>query len=69
LIKIPKNVGITRTVPNIYHGVLFPILVFVLSLRNPTIGVVKPSAIYPESMTNADITASSLTTSFTKNKT
>ena len=40
-----RKVGITNNDPKIYQGVLFPILVFVLSLKNPTKGVVKPSAI------------------------
>jgi len=67
--NIPKKVGITMKVPKIYHGALLPILVFVLSLRKPTTGVVKPSAIYPESITKAAMTASNFTTFFTKYKT
>jgi len=43
-----------------------PIFVLVLSLKNPTTGVVRPSAIYPESMTNAAMTASNFTTFLTK---
>ena len=38
--------------PTIYQGALLPILVLHLSLANPTIGVVIPSAIYPESIAN-----------------
>ncbi len=64
--NIPKNVGITNNVPNKYQGVLLPHLVFVLSLNKPTTGVVSPSAIYPDSMTDAEVTGSNFTTSFTK---
>ena len=56
----------TKNVPNTYQGVRFPNLVFVLSDSNPTIGVVIPSATYPESITDAEATLSSFTTSFTK---
>ena len=34
---------VTRTKPNIYQGVLLPILVFVLSEKYPTSGVAKAS--------------------------
>jgi len=63
--KIPKNVGMTQIVPKTYQGVLFPILVSVLSLKNPTVGVVKASAIYPERITKPDTTELSPTTSLT----
>ena len=46
-----KKEGITRIVPAMYHGYLFPILVFVLSLKIPTNGVVIASATYPDSIT------------------
>lgn len=39
----------TNHVPNINHGVRFPILVLVLSIRKPTMFVAIPSAICPES--------------------
>jgi hypothetical protein len=63
--KIPRKVGITRIVPKMYHGVRFPILVSVLSLKNPTVGVVSASAICPDSMTDADTNGLNLTTSLT----
>ena len=44
----PKYVGITKRVPNMYQGVLFPHLVFILSLAIPTKGLMIPSAIYPD---------------------
>lgn len=50
--NIPKNVGMTKSVPKKYHGILFPNLVFILSLKNPTKDVQIPSAIYPESIDN-----------------
>lgn len=46
---MPKKLGTTIMEPIMNHGVLFPHLVSHLSLRRPTIGVVTPSAIYPES--------------------
>lgn len=36
--------------PPIYHGILFPILVLVISERWPTIGVAIASAIWPDSI-------------------
>ena len=53
--NIPKNVGITKIVPKKYHGILFPNLVLILSLKNPTKEVQIPSAIYPESIDNPTI--------------
>jgi hypothetical protein len=50
-------------VPTIYHGALDPILVLHLSLAKPTIGVVIPSAIYPESMAKPAFVGLNLTTS------
>jgi len=44
----PKYVGITKRVPNMYQGVLFPHRVFILSLAIPTNGLMIPSAIYPD---------------------
>lgn len=64
-IKIPRKVGITRMVPKMYQGALFPILELVLSLMKPTMGVVIPSAIYPESITKAAVVESSPITAFT----
>lgn len=56
--------GITNKVPKINQGYLFPHEVFILSLETPTIGVVIPSAIYPESKHNPVIVESRLTTLF-----
>jgi hypothetical protein len=50
-------------VPAIYHGALLPILVLHLSLSNPTIGVVIPSATWPESIAKPAYVALSPTTS------
>jgi hypothetical protein len=50
--NIPRKLGSTIMVPAIYQGALDPILVLHLSLAKPTIGVVIPSAIYPESIAN-----------------
>lgn len=49
-------------VPIIYQGALLPILVLNLSLANPTIGVVIPSAIYPESIAKPAFVGVNLTT-------
>jgi hypothetical protein len=62
--KIPRKLGRTMIVPIIYHGALEPILVLHLSLAKPTIGVVIPSAIYPESIANPAFVELSLTTSW-----
>jgi hypothetical protein len=43
--KIPRKLGRTIMVPAMYQGAREPILVLHLSLANPTIGVVMPSAI------------------------
>ena len=42
---MPKNVGKTNKTPNVYHGILFPQRVLVLSDNKPTIGVAIPSEI------------------------
>jgi hypothetical protein len=47
LLNVPKKVGKTRSVPKIYQGVLFPIGELNLSDKYPTVGVARPSAIYP----------------------
>ena len=60
--KIPKKQGMTNIVPKIYQGVLFPIGVSILSLSMPTIGVIRPSANYPESTAPAPSALGSLTT-------
>ena len=62
--KIPIKVGITNKVPKIYQGYLFPQDVFILSLETPTIGVVIPSAIYPERRQSPVIVGSRFTTLF-----
>ena len=49
-------------VPKINQGILCPHLVVILSLRIPTIGVIIPSAIWPENKHYPVILASSLTT-------
>ena len=41
---------VTSINPAIYQGFLCPILVFVLSDSNPTIGVMMPSVICPDRM-------------------
>jgi hypothetical protein len=64
-IKIPRKLGSTMTVPAMYHGALLPILVLHLSLEKPTIGVVIPSAIYPESIAKPAFVAERPTTSLT----
>ena len=56
------KVGITNKVPNIYHGYLLPQEVFILSLKTPTIGVVIPSAIYPDNRHNPVTVVSRFTT-------
>jgi hypothetical protein len=61
---MPMNVGITNKVPNMYQGCLFPHDVLILSLETPTIGVVIPSAIYPDKRHNPVIVGSSFTTLF-----
>ncbi len=50
-------------VPTMYQGALDPILVLHLSLAKPTIGVVIPSAIYPESIAKPAFVGLSFTTS------
>lgn len=60
--KIPRKQGNTIIVPIIYQGALLPILVLNLSLANPTIGVVIPSAIYPESIAKPAFVGVNLTT-------
>ena len=60
---MPKKDGRTMIVPAIYHGALLPILVLHLSLSNPTIGVVIPSATWPESIAKPAYVALSPTTS------
>ena len=50
VLKVNRNEGITINVPMMYHGVLFPIWVSVLSMRYPTTFVATPSAIWPESI-------------------
>jgi hypothetical protein len=47
-VKIPMKQGITKSVPMMYQGILWPHLVLILSLITPTKGVVIPSAICPE---------------------
>jgi len=49
VLNVSKKDGITNTVPNINQGVLLPILVLVLSIKNPTRFVAIPSVICPES--------------------
>jgi hypothetical protein len=60
--KIPINVGITNKKPKIYQGYLLPHDVWILSLETPTIGVVIPSAIYPDKRHKPVMVGSSLTT-------
>lgn len=48
------------------QGILLPILVLNLSEKKPTKGVAIPSAIYPDNITEAEVTALSLTTFLTK---
>ena len=48
MLKVSRKEGITRRVPNKNHGVRLPILVLVLSIKNPTRFVEIPSAIWPE---------------------
>ena len=62
--NIPIKVGITNRVPKINQGCLFPQEVWILSLETPTIGVVRPSAICPESRQRPVTVGSSLTTLF-----
>ena len=52
--KIPRKLGKTIIVPAMYQGAREPILVLHLSLAKPTIGVVIPSAIYPDNMAKPD---------------
>lgn len=61
---MPIKVGTTNNVPKIYQGYLLPHEVLILSLETPTIGVVIPSAIYPERRHNPVIVGSSFTTLF-----
>lgn len=61
--KIPKNVGMTKSVPNIYHGVLYPHGELNLSLSIPTNGVISPSANYPDRTAAAPTVQSTFTTS------
>ena len=61
---MPKKLGSTIIVPMMYHGALDPILVLHLSLAKPTMGVVIPSAIYPESIANPAFVELSFTTSW-----
>ena len=49
---MPRKLGNTIIVPIMYQGAREPILVLHLSLAKPTIGVVIPSAIWPESIAN-----------------
>ena len=61
---MPIKVGTTYSVPKIYQGYLLPQDVLILSLETPTIGVVIPSAIYPDKRHNPVIVASRFTTLF-----
>ena len=47
---MPRKLGRTIIDPTIYQGALDPILVLNLSLANPTIGVVIPSANCPDNI-------------------
>ena len=60
--KIPKKVGTTNKVPKIYQGVRFPHGELSLSLRMPTVGVMTPSANYPDKTAAAAVPSSRLTT-------
>ncbi len=60
----PKYVGITKRVPNMYQGVLFPHRVFILSLAIPTKGLMIPSAIYPDKKAWPARSSGTLTTDF-----
>ena len=60
----PKYVGITRRVPKMYQGVLFPHRVFILSLAIPTKGLMIPSAIYPDKKAWPARSSGTLTTVF-----
>ena len=53
VLKVSKNVGITSTTPAMYHG-FWPIdhFLFVLSIKNPTVTVANPSAIWPDNNEN-----------------
>jgi hypothetical protein len=62
-VKMPIKQGITKIDPTIYHGILYPHLVLILSLRTPTSGVVIPSIIYPERVAPAVTSAESPMTS------
>ena len=53
--KSPKKEGATKVVPNRYQGVRLPQDVLVQSEHTPTSGVMRPSAICPESMTSLHI--------------
>jgi len=55
LMKMPIKDGITSRDPIKYHVFLFPAGQLSLSEQIPTIGVVNPSAIYPESSAAAAI--------------
>lgn len=61
---MPRKLGRTMIVPMMYQGALDPILVLHLSLAKPTIGVVIPSAIYPESIAKPAFVGLSFTTSY-----
>ena len=63
-VKMPMKQGITNKVPKIYHGILYPHLVLILSLRTPTSGVVIPSITYPDSVAAAVTSGDRLMTSF-----
>ena len=49
--QIKPNATATIIVPNIYHGLRFPIGLSYLSEYNPTNGVIIPSVIYPANNT------------------
>jgi len=61
--KIPKKVGTTNSVPNIYHGVLLPHGESNMSLKIPTSGVMTPSANWPERTEAAAVVEDTPTTS------
>ena len=62
--KMPRKLGRTIMVPAMYQGAREPILVLHLSLANPTIGVVIPSAIWPDSIAKPENVGLSPTTSY-----
>jgi hypothetical protein len=61
---MPIKVGTTNRVPKIYQGCLLPHDVLILSLDTPTIGVVIPSAIYPDKRHSPVTVESRFTTLF-----